>query len=286
MESGKTPLPGVAIKAIRWGGYVLLAAALVYCGLALRELGTAAVVDRLSQSALLATLAIGIAYGAALALLGVGWTAMAARKGALDLSAVIAIYGPAVVAKYIPGSIFQYGSRQLNGAEFGLDQKPMAKASLAEAALHIPAALICSVMLFVGGGMVALGALALVGFGVAIIAGSSIVRAGGFQIAFFAIFAVLITLLAGLTLPAADPERLTAMFMLAWVAGFLVPVAPGGIGVRESALLALAVPAESAAVVAAFAVLTRLSTTIGDGAIGLAGYWLLLSRRWNKQASA
>ncbi len=286
MESGKTPLPGSAMKAIRWGGYVLLAAALVYCGLALRELGTDAVVDRLSQTAWMATLAIGLAYGAALALLAVGWIAMAARQGSLNLTAVIAIYGPAVVAKYIPGSIFQYGSRQLNGAEFGLEQKPMAKASLAEAALHNPAALICGMMLLVGGGMIGLGALAVAGFGVAIIAGSPIIRAGGFQIAFFALFAVLITLLAALALPAADPERLTAMFMFAWVAGFLVPVAPGGIGVRESALLALAVPAESAAVVAAFALLTRLATTVGDGAIGLAGYWLLLSRRWNKQASA
>ncbi|MDJ0643551.1 MAG: hypothetical protein QNJ15_12090 [Erythrobacter sp.] len=282
----KTPLSGGAMKAIRWIGYVLLAVALVYCGLALRDLGVAALAESLSQSAWLATVMVGLAYGGALALLAVGWVAMSARKGALDLSATIAIYGPAVVAKYIPGSIFQYGSRQLNGAEFGLEQKPMAKASLAEAALHVPTALLCGAILLVGGGLLGLGAVAVAGFTVAIVASPPFVRAAGFQLAFFALFAVLMTLLAGLALMSADPERLAALFMLAWVAGFLVPVAPGGIGVRESALLALAVPGESTAIVAAFALLTRLATTIGDGAIGLAGYWLLLSRRWNRQASA
>lgn len=281
-----TPLSGKAKKVIRWGGYVLLAAALVYCGLALRELGAGALAESLSQTAWIATIAVGLAYGAALAWLALGWCAMAARTGALDISNQVAIYGPAVIAKYIPGSIFQYGSRQLNGAEFGLEQKAMAKASLVEAAVHIPAALLCAATLYFGWGVIGLGALAVGGLGATFIVGSPILRASGFQLAFFAAFAVLMTLLASLAVSSADPERLTAMFMLAWVVGFLVPVAPSGIGVRESALLALAVPVESAAVVAAFALLTRLTTTIGDGAIGLAGYWLLLSRRWNRQASA
>ncbi len=282
----QAPLSSGAMKAVRWGGYVLLAAALVNCGLALRELGLDALVQGLSQSVWLATIGVGLAYGAALVLLAAGWIAMSAPKGMLDLSAKIAIYGPAVVAKYIPGSIFQYGSRQLNGAEFGLEQKAMAKASLAEAAIHIPAALLCAAVLYFGGGLIGLGVLAVAGFGAAIVVASPVLRAAGFQLAFFAIFAVLMTLLAGLAVSSVNPERLAGLFMLAWVAGFLVPVAPGGIGVRESALLALAVPAESAAVVAAFALLTRLATTIGDAAIGLAGYWLLLSRRWNRQASA
>jgi len=284
MRGGK-PLPSAAMKAIRWGGYGLLAVALVYCGLALRELGADALVESLSQSVWVATIGVGLAYGAALALLAVGWTVMAAHTRTLDLPAKIAIYGPAVVAKYIPGSIFQYGSRQLNGAEFGLEQKPMAKASLAEAALHVPAALVCGAMLLVGGGLIGLGTIVVAGLAGAIIFASPLLRATGFQLTFFALFALSMLLLAALALPSADPERLTAMFMFAWVAGFLVPVAPGGIGVRESALLALAVPAESVASVAAFAVLTRFATTIGDAAIGLTGYWLLLSRRWNRQAS-
>ncbi|QUL36434.1 hypothetical protein [Erythrobacter sp. JK5] len=282
-----TPQPPARAKAVmRWGGYALLIAALVYCGQALRELGMDALVERLSPAAWLVTIATGLAYGAALALLAAGWAAMAARKGALDLANVLAIYGPAVVAKYIPGSVFQYGSRQLTGAEFGLEQKPMVRASLAEAGLHIPAALLCAAILLVGGGAPALGLLAAGGLAVGFVAGAPLWRAAGFQLCFFALFALLAVALAALAVSAGDPERLAAMFMLAWVAGFLVPVAPGGIGVRETALLALAVPDESAAIVAAFALLTRLATTIGDAAIGCAGYGLLLSRRWNRQASA
>ncbi len=282
----KLPFSSGAMKAIRWGGYALLVAALIYCGMALSQLGSDALVERLSQTAWITTFVVGLAYGGALALLAAGWTAMVVRKGLLDFSATIAIYGPAVVAKYIPGSIFQYGSRQLTGAEFGLSQKPMAKASLAEAAIHIPAALLCAAILYFGGGMLGLLVLAIVGLAIATHVAAPILRAAGFQLAFFALFAALITVLAGVALASADPERLSALFMLAWVAGFLIPVAPGGIGVRESALLALAAPVEGAAVIAAFALLTRLATTIGDAAIGVAGYWLLLSRRWNRHASA
>lgn len=285
MESGKT-LPDQAKPFIRWGGYVLLAAALVYCGLALRDLGSAAVVEQLSNGAWVATLGLGLAYGAALVCLAVGWIALCAPRGTLSISETVAIYGPAVIAKYIPGSIFQYGSRQLNGAEFGLGQKAMAKASLAEAAIHIPAALLCAGVLWLGGGFVGLGALGLAGLAAGAIAARGIVRAAGLQIAFFAAFAALMMAIASLATSASDPAQLTAMFMLAWVAGFLVPVAPGGIGVRESALLALAVPAEQTALVLAFALLTRLATTLGDLAIGLGGYGLLLSSRWNRQASA
>lgn len=286
MESVKTPLSSELKLAIRWGGYALLAAALVYCFLTLRDLGTDAVVDRVSGTGWLVTIAVGLAYGAALTLLAIGWCIVAARKGALTLTDMIAIYGPAVVAKYIPGSIFQYGSRQVSGAEFGVGQKPMAKSSIAEIAMHVPAALICGAVLYVGGGLIAIGSLAAAGLAVAILARSPLVRAIGFQIAFFASFAALSVTLATLALPSTDANMLTAMFMFAWVAGFLVPVAPGGIGVRESVLIVLAVPGESAAVVASFALLTRFATTVGDAAMGLTGYWLLLSRRWNKQASA
>lgn len=284
MERDDRLLAGL-LKTVRLAGYLLLAAALVYCALALRELGIDAMSDGLSAQSWIVTGLGGIAYGAALVLLAVGWGGVAAREQSISLVAALAIYGPAVVAKYVPGSVFQYGSRQVTGMEFGLAQKPMAWASLVEAGLHVPCAMLCGAVLLAGG-YPGLATLGIIGLSTGVFASSSIVRATGFQLAFFAIFAGLMAGLAKAALPSADPHFLAAMFMFAWVAGFLVPVAPGGIGVRETALLALAVPAESAAAVAAFALLTRLATSIGDASIGAAGYWLMFSRRWNRQASA
>lgn len=104
--------------------------------------------------------------------------------------------------------------------------------------------------------------------------------------AFFACFALVILMLADVGIAANDPGRLAAIFMVAWAAGFVVPIAPGGIGVRETALIAMASPSEDMAIIATFALVTRLVTTMGDGLMGFAGYSLLVSRRSNRQASA
>lgn len=67
---------------------------------------------------------------------------------------------------------------------------------------------------------------------------------------------------------------LTAAFALSWVVGFVVPGAPGGLGVREAALVLLlesTLPKES---VLAIALMSRVSTTIADMAIFIAGITL------------
>jgi len=280
-----------AVKWLRWGGYALLLAALVYCALALWDLGTDAVVERFSLTLWSQIAVAAIAYGAALALLAAGWLTIAV-KGATGGAAergparMLAIYGPAVIAKYIPGSVFQYGSRQLNGARYGLSQGAMLRASVMEAAIHVPMALLCAAVLISGGGWI--GLVLLVGGGGAIVrfVEAPTLRAGGYQMAFFACFALVILMLADVGIAANDPGRLAAIFMVAWAAGFVVPIAPGGIGVRETALIAMASPSEDMAIIATFALVTRLVTTMGDGLMGFAGYSLLVSRRSNRQASA
>jgi hypothetical protein len=271
---------------LRWLGYLLVLAGLVYCGLALRALGLETLAQSLPPGAWIAALLAGLVYGGMLCLLAFGWWGMVHENEGCDPVVALAIYGPAVLAKYAPGSVFQYGSRQLNGALYGLSHKAMAKASLVEAGLHIPAALVSAAALYSGGGIFGLGILVAAGLALAGFAKPDWARAAGFQLAFFALFALAALLLCSVALPIADPGHASAMFLLAWVAGFLVPVAPGGIGVRETVLLALATPTEGTAAIAAFAILTRLATTTGDAVMGLAGYGVLLSRRSNRQASS
>src|SRR3546814_20504416 len=55
-----------------------------------------------------------------------------------------------------------------------------------------------------------------------------------------------------------------ALFLLAWLAGCVVPVAPGGIGVREAALLAIAGGAVPATALMAATLALRAASIAGD----------------------
>ncbi|MEQ8410972.1 MAG: hypothetical protein RIB52_05405 [Erythrobacter sp.] len=281
-------LPDRDSRLVRWGGNVLLVLALAYCGFAIARLGMDEVLANLPPAAWGIALGTGAAYGLALALLALGWGAMAHGRGNAHLGVAegLAVYAPGVIAKYIPGSVFQYGSRQLLGSRFGLSQGAMVRASLVEAGLHVPAALICAAVLLAGAGAAGLAAFIVLGAALAVLGPGSLARAAGCQLAFFALFALFVALLAGIALGMGDPLRLAGIFMLAWVAGFLVPVAPGGLGVRESVLLALSAQVEpSGAAIAAFALLTRFATSLGDAGFGIAGYGLLFTRS-KRQASS
>jgi hypothetical protein len=64
---------------------------------------------------------------------------------------------------------------------------------------------------------------------------------------------------------------ITASMVVAWLAGFLVPGAPGGLGVREACLVGMLAPALGAGVAVAMTLLFRTVTTLGDLAGFLAG---------------
>lgn len=271
---------------LRAGGWAVLLAALAYLARALGRFDWALLGDALTGPAWALTLLCAVAYAVLLMLLAAAWAILADPAKVLHGRALAVIYGFGVVAKYLPGSLFQYAARQVRGSQLGLAQRAMAQSSMAEAALHIPAALLAGGVLWAGGGYVALLALAAVAACGWRVAKAPLLRVAGCQIAFFALLALLALLLARYGLLAEHPDRLAAAFMLAWVAGFLVPVAPGGIGVREAALLALVAGAEGAAMVGNFALLMRVVTTAGDGLLGLAAYGLALRTRENRQASA
>lgn len=65
--------------------------------------------------------------------------------------------------------------------------------------------------------------------------------------------------------PSADQAlAMTAAYIIAWVLGFVVPGAPGGIGVREMALTLLLSPVMGTDTVAVLSVLHRMITVAGD----------------------
>lgn len=271
---------------LRAAGWAVLLAALAYLLRALGRYDWATLGTALSGPAWALTMLCAVLYAAALMVLAAGWAVLADPEKLLNRRALAILYGFGVVAKYLPGSLFQYAARQVRGGQAGLTQRAMARSSVAEAALHIPAALLAGGILWAGGGGTALLTLATVAALTWRMATRSLLRVAACQIAFFCLLALLALVLARHGLLAEHPDRLAAAFMLAWVAGFLVPVAPGGIGVREAALLALVAGAEGAALAGNFALLMRVVTTAGDGLLALAAYGLALRTRENRQASA
>jgi hypothetical protein len=272
--------------AIRWLGYAACAIGLVYIGLALARLDTGSVVARLGASGWILTAASAVSYAALLALLARAWAGCASGQTGYPWREVLRVYGPGVIAKYIPGSVFQYASRQVLGARQGWSHNGMVRASVMEALIHLPSALTVAIALILLESLYGVVVIATAGALLAKFSRSGQAQAVGWQLCFFSGFGTLAYLLAAYALGLPNPATITALFMVAWVAGFLVPVAPGGLGIRESVLLVLAAPFAPASGIAVFAILTRLVTIAGDALCGLAAYYLLAGLRSNRHASA
>ncbi len=240
----------------------------------------------LSPLAWLTTVIAAQAYGLLLCLLARAWLEVAQPGGPASIQTAGVIYGPAVIAKYLPGSVLQYVSRQVLGARHGLRHKDMAKSSATEAGLHILCAAIVAAICHLPQAGLLLCVIAAAAATLSRFGSSSVLRAAGYQLVFFAPFAAILWLLASVQTGIEEPQKLVGLFMLAWIAGFCVPVAPGGLGVREAVLLAMALPVASEPDVIVFALLARLVTLGGDCIFGIVTYWVAArSARSKAQAS-
>ena len=209
--------------------------------------------------------AIGL-FACADVLLARAWAMLADPHGAALRGQRHAIYAHGVLMKYLPGSIFQYLGRQAQGAKSGLPHGQLARASGIEIALHLAS----SVML--GLACLAAAKAPLVAAGV-VVAAILIAwqRPWGWahplvlQLTAFACFAASAGVMAAVVLPGGiEPMRFAGLFLFAWVAGFVVPVAPGGLGVREAALLALAGQAIDQSGLLAAVLALRITSIGGD----------------------
>jgi hypothetical protein len=283
-------------RAGRALGWLVVALAFGFIGARLWQGGAWDLVRPRLELLLLATIGGALIYGLASFLLSAAWREiLAAEHPPGPAAAYHAVYGRTQIAKYLPGNCFHFVGRQILGPALGHSQTALALASLVEgvllmavaASLALPLALnrfgSWSIVLLAG----AISVLALV-FATPILsparfrpgAGAPANRGGGYragrllralalQVAFFAAAGGVLWLLAALLVApeAAAPGLLTTIgaLALAWLAGFVVPGAAAGVGVRE-AILMVALdgplgPEASAVIALAF----RLVTTAGDG---------------------
>jgi uncharacterized membrane protein YbhN (UPF0104 family) len=240
------------------------------------------------------------AYAAAVLLLGLGWISMIGN--AVPLRNGVHWYVMAQLGKYLPGNIAHLAGRHYLFFKAGVPQKTLLAAAVVEAALLVAA----------GGSIAALflpretisrmsGYIPLAGWqwGIATGAATLAILLVCFVLlarctktrprmrlllpllVYIAFFAISGSVLAGSVFALApgavqprDSAPIIAAAAAAWVAGFVIPGAPGGLGIRETMLVLLLSPrfGDETALIAAL--LYRGTTLSGDAMAALLGFFL------------
>jgi hypothetical protein len=282
---------------VTWTGRILSAAAAVAVAAYLVRMRVWRTV-RFDDPLLYATLAAAVAiYAAGTLALGFGWVRWLRAAGGAPFSALtgVVIYSRSQIAKYIPGNVFHFVARQALGNRLGAPHSALLLSAGAETAALVTVA--CALAAF-GDALPApfprVPRAAAFGLGVVCLA-AAIPLSGWlarrdpvrrsparrsldtlftllFYVPFFVGNGVCLALLLSLHQAGNAPSLrvLVGIWSICWLAGYLVPGSPGGLGVREAALLyalsgwcgrpeALVLAAEM-----------RLVSTLGDVTIWLA----------------
>lgn len=282
-------------RLLRWLATLASLAGLSYVGWTLAG-HWAELVAALAAPRVLA--AIGV-HAAALALLALGWALCLRGAAATPLSLVVgmAVYGRSLVLKYLPGNAFHFIGRQALIADLGIGQRAGMLASTAEIGLLILSAALLTLVFAAGldgapggapGGAALAPAIILASLAAPIVwAGLALAprhprlaRLGPLRVigelavsrhalaalpcvlGFFLANLAVVWLIAGPGSP--DLPSLAVAYLSGWLLGFIVPGAPGGLGVREAAIIMLLAPKLGEGGAAALATLLRLVNLGGE----------------------
>ena len=222
----------------------------------------------------------------------------------VNRSDVVTIYGKSSIGKYLPGNVMHYVERNLFAAEYGLSQDKIAFSSVMEIVGQVLSAVLISLILLpasfrqkvlavVGENSKTLIIIATIGIAVLILLAVILAfrkvnigkylkeyKAGNFVTTLVVTLAGSVVYLimngCGILLlwiycsggvPDMENIRLiVSSYAAAWVCGFVIPGAPGGIGIRE-AVLSILLGDITGGVLMFLIIVHRLITIIGDFAI-------------------
>jgi uncharacterized membrane protein YbhN (UPF0104 family) len=247
-------------------------------------------------------------------LLVLAWQKLLKWFGGMSLSwrTNIGIYGSTQIAKYIPGNIFQLPSRHMRGYQNGLEHAPLLGAAIFEIIGLLIAASLISLIGFLSGIRSAISIITVVLVLFLALASPILIYYLITHVKFLQrisispkkdldllndllpvwIIYILFFLIASLILYAIIHQVINpvynlpvqvvfATFSLAWLAGFITPGAPAGIGVREGVIILILTGyiGEPASIIVS--ILSRFVTMAGDLCFYLVGLWL--GRQDNKK---
>lgn len=253
-------------------------------------------------------------------LLAYAWTQIISyfSKNRFDKDKGVCIYIKANLGKYMPGNVMHYVERNLFAAEAGLNQLEVAASSVIEIAELLATALFMCVVLafedlekilmevqikgsYIG---VAVGALLLLGIAVFLVLKSKraeklknmlkrcwnkkffLLLLGNmliYMVVFFLLgmaMVIMATVPFDIAVSFENARTIISSYTLAWVSGFIIPGAPGGIGIREYVFTVLTRKTEFENIILVVALLHRFMNILGD----IVGYLVaILKMRKSKQ---
>ncbi|MCR5828932.1 MAG: hypothetical protein K6F93_01110 [Lachnospiraceae bacterium] len=301
IKSGKGGVERMKNKALKTVGIVLMILSTGFICFRLAKLDYSSVDIDLSLSTVLILLLSLILSTIAVPALGLIF-ALNVGKGKdgkrLPMKKAVYVYCRANLGKYIPGNVFQYIERNLFFSSYGISHTDTALASVIEVASLIIGAVILSVIFgnfsVIVGVLesytylipVACGLIVLVIVVIALIFhrkkrsfGNIIKRfkeRGGVKLLIFNVAAyTLILLIMGVSVvvagsavttasAGAQPSGLLGAYIAAWLCGFIVIGAPGGIGVREAVFSLIYYNTPYLDSVLALSILVRVISILAD----------------------
>lgn len=227
----------------------------------------------------LPVLLLSLVYAASCMLTALAWREILTCQGPrLEWRRAMYIYGSSQIAKYIPGNVLHLVGRQARGVASGIPALPLAKSMAWEiASLCLAGGLFCVLMLprLLRGTNTSLSVVAYMAvLGIAVIMlskwrdpglGRSVILNSAFLAVSGALFALLLNQIA----PSAVANVPTALligtaYVLAWLAGFIMPGAPAGLGIRELVVYALLQPFANDPEILAALIAARIVSVLGD----------------------
>jgi glycosyltransferase 2 family protein len=293
-------------QMLRWLGLLIVALSLYYVGRSLADHFHEISAFEWGRAAIAVILAGTIVYTLSLVALAASWTviAMTALPDSRQLAIATRVYARSGVAKYLPGNVFHLIGRQLLGRALGVSQARLALATAAEIALSLlSVSLVAAAAFALLPGPIPRG-LSLMALVLGMLVATTFVWPNllrsiaprttsvlgrvigdprgpefGVALALNLAFFLCLALIAGSVFRALTGEALPLMqvgaaYLCAWLAGYVVPGASGGLGVREAALLVLLDGAAGEPAVLAFALAMRLQSVLGDLFLFAASYAL------------
>lgn len=297
---GKRPFKTAAVStAGSLAGLALTLAALVYVSLeAVRHWEVLS--KNLSTPKAAITIAVtSVLYAASLIVLPLVWRTLVSSKAVITRRDAIRIYGQSQILKYLPSNVIQLAGRQLLGRRHGIGHLALMRASFLEICLMAAVALILAspVLIKHYPGLVAGGA-AIAGGIICILVVAEIAspyarnipritrilsefvsgvskRSVLLAILSYAVFFVTTGMLVALISqifggPIAYSQKgleIASYAVGAWLIGFVMPGAPGGLGIRETTFVVIAGSAIGYALALTVIVTFRIATILSDLAL-------------------
>lgn len=264
-------------------------AGLVFVGLRLVRAGREVRLDAVESGAWLGLALLAVLYAAGGTLLSLAWREVLRAQDVMTTTAwAIRVYGLSQLGKYVPGNVFQFAGRQALGLVAGHPGWKLASSSLHELLLLAAGGVSVSILgapLFLpsltppAALALFLALTALMTLAAWRLRGRSFARAligyTLFLLLSGGLFVTTVSLIApNLQLSGLSLLPLCGGFVLAWLAGFMTPGSPAGLGVRETVSLLLFQTVLPERELLLSMALARAVTTIGDVLFFL-GAWAL-----------